>query len=62
MHIQSWGKTGTLAYSGLEIGYSAILAIIHIFRDMDFIFVLRIIYIDIKEQTLYPPTFFHEFV
>ena len=44
--IQSWGKSGVLAYFGLKIGYFG-----HIYWDMDFKFVLPIIYINIEEQT-----------
>ena len=36
-------KAGVLAYFGLRIGYFG-----HIYRDMDFKFVLTIIYINIK--------------
>ena len=43
MPIESWGKSGVLAYFWLKIAYSG-----HIFWDMDFKFVLPIIYIDIK--------------
>ena len=43
MPIQSWGKSGVLAYFGLQIGYFG-----HIFWDMDFKFDLPIIYINIK--------------
>ena len=41
--IQSWDKSGVLAYFGLKIGYFG-----HNFWDMDFKFVLPIIYINIK--------------
>ena len=44
--IQSWGKSGVLAYFGLKIGYFG-----HIYWDMDFKFVLPIIYINIEGQT-----------
>ena len=44
--IQGWGKSGILAYFGLKIGYFG-----HVFWNMDFKFVLPIIYIDVKEQT-----------
>ena len=40
MPIQCWGKSGILAYFVLTIGYFG-----HIFRDMDFKFVLPFIYI-----------------
>ena len=43
MPIESWGKSGVLAYFWLKIGYFG-----HIFWDMDFKFVLPIIYINIK--------------
>ena len=45
MPIQSWGKSGALAYFGLKIGYSG-----YIFWDVDFKFVLPIICINIKRQ------------
>ena len=38
--IQSWGKSCVLAYFGLKIGYFG-----HIFWDIDFKFVLLIVYI-----------------
>ena len=47
MPVQSWGKSGVMAYFGLKIGYFG-----HISWYMDFKIVLPIIYIDIKEQTL----------
>ena len=43
MLIQSWGKSGVLAYFWLKICYFG-----HIFWDMDFKFVKPIIYINIK--------------
>ena len=46
MPIQSWGKSGILAYFGTKIGYFG-----HIFWDMDFKFVLPIMSIKIKGQT-----------
>ena len=46
MTIQSWGKSGFLAYFGLKIGYFG-----YIYWDMDFKFVLPIIYIKIEGQT-----------
>ena len=47
MPIESWGKSGVLAYFWLKIGYSD-----HIFWDMDFkLFVLPIIYIYINVKT-----------
>ena len=46
MPIQSWGKSGVLAYSGLKIGYFG-----HFFRDMDFKFVLPVFHINTKGQT-----------
>ena len=46
MPIQSWGKSGVLAYFAPKIGHFG-----HIFLDMDFKFVLPIISIDIKGQT-----------
>ena len=56
MPIESWGKSGVLAYFWLKIGYSG-----HIFWDMDFKFVLPIIYINIKGKTQFKmgqlPTF-----
>ena len=46
MPIESWGKSGVLAYFWLKIGYS-----VHIFWYMDFKFVLPIFYINFKGQT-----------
>ena len=46
MPIQSWGKSGILAYFRLKIGYFC-----HIYWDMDFNFVLPIIYTNIEGQT-----------
>ena len=46
MPIQSWGKSGVLAYFGPKIGYFG-----HIFWDVDSKFVLPVIYINIKGQT-----------
>ena len=46
MPIQSWGKSGVLAFFGPKIGHFG-----QIFRDMDFNFVLPIMSIDIKGQT-----------
>ena len=46
MPIQSWGKSGVLAYFGLKIGYFG-----HVFWDIDFKFVLPTIHINIKGQT-----------
>ena len=43
MPIQIWGKSGVLAYFRLTIGYYG-----HIHWDMDFKFVLPLIYINIK--------------
>ena len=42
MPVERWGKSGVLAYFWLKIGF---------FCDMDFKFVLPIIYINIKGQT-----------
>ena len=50
MPIQSWGESGVLAYFGQKIGYDG-----HIFRDMDFKFVLPIVYINIKGQIQLDP-------
>ena len=47
MPIESWGKSGVLAYFWLKIDYSG-----HIFWYMDFKFVLPIIYINSKGKTL----------
>ena len=46
MSIESWGKNGVLAYFGLRIGYVG-----HIYYDMDFKFVLPVIYSHIKGKT-----------
>ena len=46
MPIQSWGKSGVLAYLGMKIVYFG-----HSFWDMDYKFVLPITYINIKEKT-----------
>ena len=46
MPIQSWGKSGVLAYFGPKIGHFK-----HIFWDAGFKFVLPVIYINIKGQT-----------
>ena len=46
MPIDSWGKSGILAYFWLKNGYSG-----HIFGDRDLKFVLPIIYINIKGKT-----------
>ena len=46
MPIQSWGKSGVQAYFGLKIGYFD-----HIYWDMDFNFVLPIMYTNIEGQT-----------
>ena len=46
MPIQSWGESGVLANFGLKIGYFG-----QIYWDMDFKFVLPIIYINSKGQT-----------
>ena len=46
MPIESWGKSGILAYFWLKIGYFG-----HIFWYMDFKFVLPVIHINIKGQT-----------
>ena len=46
MPIESWGKSGVLAYFWLKIGYVG-----HIFWDMDFKFVLPTIVINIKGET-----------
>ena len=46
MPIQSWGKSGVLAYFWLKIGYFG-----HMFWDMDLEFVLPIIYININGKT-----------
>ena len=46
MPIESWGKSGVLAYFWLKIGYVG-----HIFWDMDFKFDLPTIHINIKAET-----------
>ena len=45
MPIQSWSESGVLANFGLKIGYFG-----QIYWDMDFKFVLPIIYININTQ------------
>ena len=46
LSIQSWDKSGVLAYFGLKIGYFG-----HIYWDIDFKFVSPIISINIEGQT-----------
>ena len=46
MLIKSRGKSGILAYFGLKIGYFG-----HVFWDMDFKFVIPIVYNNTKGQT-----------
>ena len=46
MPIESWGKSGVLAYFWLKIGNSG-----HIFEAMDFKCVLLAIHINIQGQT-----------
>ena len=46
MPIQSWGKSGVLAYFVMKIGFFG-----HVFWDMDFKSVLPVIYINIKGKT-----------